>query len=326
MEVNSTSPLSGRKLKVLIAAPVHPVLTDGLAALGYQCVIHEKITQDTSYSIIHDCVGVITSTRLQLSKELIDAAPRLQWIGRMGSGMEVVDLPYAAQRNIACFSSPEGNCNAVGEHACGMLLTLLHRIAWGNMEIKQGLWLREENRGYELEGRTVGIIGCGYTGQAFARKLQGFDVRILAYDKYKCGGFPPYIETCTSLDAIYREADIVSFHVPLQADTIHYFNNEFVAAMHKPFILINTSRGPVVDTVALRHGIVNKKIMGACLDVFEQEPLPAVGRPGGALVHELMLLPNVVVTPHIAGYTFEALYKMSNILLQKISAQQISGD
>ncbi len=303
--------------KVLIAAPVDAVLTEGLAAFGYECIVHENISQAIAYELIKDCVGVVTSTRLQLDKDLIDTARELKWIGRMGSGMEVIDLEYAAIKGITCFGSPEGNCNAVGEHALGMLLALIRRIVWSGREMEQGVWRREENRGIELEGRTVGIIGCGHTGRAFAKKLQGFDTRILAYDKYNCEGIPAHIVACKSLEQIFEEADIVSFHVPLQADTKHYFNEQFIAQMRKPFILINTSRGTVVDTTALLHGLSAGKVAGACLDVFEQEPLSGMDV---VIAAQLTSLPNVVVTPHIAGYTFEALYKMSRVLLEKIKA------
>ena len=304
---------------VLIAAPVHPVLTEGLTTLGYTCVLRENITQATAYEVIKDCVGAITSTRLQLDKELLDAAPGLQWIGRMGSGMEVVDVAYAEQKGIFCFSSPEGNCNAVGEHALGMLLALIRRMVWSHNEVGVGTWKREENRGAELEGKTVGIIGFGHTGRAFARKQMGFDTRILVYDKYEQANVPSYVTNCGSLDAIYKEADIISFHVPLLADTIHYLDEGFINRMQRPFILINTSRGKVVDTMALQHGIHTGKIAGACLDVFEQEPLAAMDRDIRAVIDELALLPNVVVTPHIAGYTHEALYKMSKLLFDKVN-------
>ncbi len=303
--------------KVLIAAPVDAVLTEGLSAFGYECIVHENISQAIAYELIKDCVGVVTSTRLQLDKDLIDTAGELKWIGRMGSGMEVIDLAYAANKGIACFGSPEGNCNAVGEHALGMLLALIRRIVWSGREMEQGVWRREENRGTELEGKTVGIIGCGHTGKAFAKKIQGFDTRILAYDKYNCEGIPAHIVTCKSLEQIFEEADIVSFHVPLQADTKYYFNEQFIAQMRKPFILINTSRGIVTDTMALLHGLSTGKVAGACLDVFEQEPLSGMDV---VIAAQLTSLPNVVVTPHIAGYTFEALYKMSRVLLEKIKA------
>jgi D-3-phosphoglycerate dehydrogenase len=304
--------------KVLIAAPVHNVLIDGLTAAGYTCILHEAITQATAPALIHDCVGVITSTRLNLNKVLLDAAPQLRWIGRMGSGMEVIDVPYATQRGIACYSSPEGNCNAVGEHAVGMLLSLIRRIAWSRDEVMAGKWLREENRGYELEGKTIGIIGYGHTGAAFAKKLQGFDVRIMAYDKYAPEHIPAHITRCDDLTPIYNEADILSFHVPLQEDTVHYFNATFLENMLKPFILINTSRGGVVDTRIVWQGLQQGQITGACMDVWEEEPLAAMGKDMRLLLDEMIRLPQTIITPHIAGYTFEALYKMSKTLLDKI--------
>jgi D-3-phosphoglycerate dehydrogenase / 2-oxoglutarate reductase len=306
---------------VLIAAPVHSVLTEGLAALGYTCVIRENITQAIAFEAIKDCVGVITSTRLQLDKELLDASPGLQWIGRMGSGMEVINVTYAEGKGIRCFSSPEGNCNAVGEHALGMLLALIRRMVWSHNEVSVGTWKREENRGAELEGKTVGIIGFGHTGRSFAKKLMGFDTRTLVYDKYKQQDVPSYVTSCDSLDTIFKEADIISFHVPLQPDTIHYLNKDFIASMKRPFILINTSRGSVVDTLALQKGMLSGKITGSCLDVFEHEPLSAMEPGLRVAINELARQPNVVLTPHIAGYTHEALYKMSKVLFDKVSAE-----
>lgn len=305
--------------KVLIAAPVHTVLTDGLQAMGYESMPQESINQQLAFEVIGECVGVITSTRLQLNKELLDAAPHLQWIGRMGSGMEVIDVPYATSKGIKCYGSPDGNCNAVAEHALGMLLALIRRIYWSHSEMKNGIWKRDENRGYELEGKTVGIIGFGHTGAAFAKKLSGFDVRIMAYDKYHPQNIPAHIECC-DLASIHREADIISFHVPLQADTVSFFDNAFTDAMRKPFIFVNTSRGQVADTLALYDALISGKVTGACLDVFEQEPVPkaegAVKNALDAMIH----MPNVITTPHIAGYTHEALYKMSRSLLEKIGA------
>ncbi len=333
--------------KVLIAAPVHNVLTEGLTSEGYDLVHAGNITQDIAFELIRDCEGVITSTRLQLNKELLDAGSQLKWIGRMGSGMEVIDVHYATEKNIICHSSPEGNCNAVGEHALGMLLSLTKKISASHNEVKQGKWLRDENRGIELEGKTIGIIGFGHTGKAFAKKLKGFDVRILAYDTNKKRlnhsdinqlinndiqmNFDDIhqghgkaqlnhncITPCDTLEQIFQEADIVSFHVPLQPDTKHYFNDRFITQMNRPFILVNTSRGIVVDTQALYNGIHTGKIIGACLDVIEEEPLNKMSDPVRTLVDELLKLPQVIITPHIAGYSQEALYKMSYILLNKI--------
>ncbi|PZF73785.1 NAD(P)-dependent oxidoreductase [Taibaiella soli] len=304
--------------KVLIAAPVHPVLTEGLEAAGYTCAIHEKITQQDAFELIRDCVGVITSTRLLLDKALLDAAPKLQWIGRMGSGMEIIDVPYATEKGIACFSSPEGNRNAVAEHAMGMLLGVTKRIAWSHQEVQKGLWLRDENRGTELEGKTIGIIGYGNTGKAFAKKLLAFDMNILAYDIDHTLPVQEGVVFCQNLDRIFEEAELLSFHLPLTENTYHYFDNVFLQQMTKPFILINTSRGDVVDTNVIWEGLQSKKIKSVCLDVLEGEPLTKMNDEKKQLVHQISMLPNALITPHIAGYSFEAVYKMSNSLLTKI--------
>lgn len=305
------------KGKVLIAAPVHEVLTDGLTSAGYELVIVEKITQAVAPGYITECVGIITSTRLQLNRELLDMAPKLQWIGRMGSGMEVIDTDYAAEKGIKCYSSPEGNSNAVAEHALGMLLALNKCIVTGNNEIKEGIWEREGNRGTELEGKTVGIIGFGHTGRAFAKKLLGFEVKILVYDKYRQDDMPEYL-TNTTLETIQKEADIISFHVPLQQDTVHYLDEKFISEMSKGFILLNTSRGIVTDVKAISKGLESGKIKGACLDVWEEEPLERMSEEMRAYLNEMLKNPKVIITPHIAGYSVEALYKMSKVLIDKI--------
>jgi D-3-phosphoglycerate dehydrogenase len=304
--------------KVLIAAPVHRILKDGLINTGYELVIPDKISQANAPEYLTDCVGIITSTRLQLDKQLLDAAPLLRWIGRMGSGMEVVDMEYAALKGIRCHSSPEGNSNAVAEHAIGMLLALSKRLIVSNNELKRAIWEREGNRGTELEGKTVGIIGFGHTGRAFAKKLLGFDMNILVYDKYKRDEVPEYVTYCKDLEAIYREADIISFHVPLQEDTIHYLDEKFISAMHKGFVLLNTSRGIVADTKAIKKGLESGKIKGACLDVWEEEPLEQMSPELRDLFEKMVNMDNVIITPHIAGYSEEALYKMSKVLLEKI--------
>lgn len=307
--------------KVLIAAPVHTMLIEGLTAAGYECIVREHIKQEEGAVLIADCAGVITSTRLHMDKELIDAAPALQWIGRMGSGMEVIDVPYAQSKGIACYSSPDGNCNAVAEHALGLLLSLTKRIAESSRQVMDGTWLREENRGTELECKTIGIIGFGHTGRALAKKLQGFDMQILAYDKNKIETYPPYVRPCIKLEEIYAQSDIISFHVPLTDDTTHYFNSHFITKMQHPFILLNTSRGMVVDTAALLAGLQQKKVLAVGLDVLEKEPLERVSGDLKQAVDELLKMPNVIITPHIAGYSFEAVYKMSASLLGQIVTQ-----
>lgn len=304
--------------KVLIAAPVHQVLTDGLQSMGYECLMHEKITQQLGLELVKDCVGIVTSTRLQIDEAMIDAAPLLKWVGRMGSGMEVIDVAYAESKGIACFSSPEGNRNAVAEHAMGMLLSLNKRILKSHSEVRQGLWLRDENRGVELEGKTVGIIGFGNTGSAFAKKLVGFDVKTLVYDKNPIEHIPNHVTKCAHIEEIFSEADIVSFHVPLQNDTVHLCNKTFIDSMKKSFVLINTSRGKVVDTKAVYDALLSGKISAVCLDVWEEEPIATMSMEMKGYLQKITDLPQSIVTPHIAGYSVEAVYKMSKVLIDKI--------
>lgn len=306
------------KGKVLIAAPVHPVLTDGLQEAGYELVVRPQITQQEGLALAADCVGIVTSTRLQVNQELIDAAPRLQWVGRMGSGMEVIDVAYAQSKGIRCVSSPEGNSNAVAEHALGLLLGITKRIHHSANEVARGQWLREENRGTELEGKTIGIIGFGHTGRAFARKLQGFDMNILVYDTKPHPPVPDYVTLCTDLQPIYEQAEIVSFHVPIRNDTRHYVNANFLAAMHQSFVLLNTSRGEVVHSETLKKGLEDEKIRGAGLDVWPEEPLSRMGNKERKILDTIIQMPQVIITPHIAGYSYEALYKMSHVLLGKL--------
>ncbi len=303
---------------VLIAAPVHPVLTEGLTAAGYTLRFAEKISQAEAPTLLAGCVGVVTSTRLILDHALLANAPALQWIGRMGSGLEIIDLAYAATHRIRVESSPEGNCNAVAEHAVGLLLALTKKIVWSSREVLLGRWPREEGRGIELEGKTVAIIGYGHTGQAFARKLAGFDVKILAYDKYRTLGGHVGVHHCESLELVFNNADVISFHVPLRPDTRHYFDDAFASALQKPVILLNTSRGEVVEPGALQRALASGKVAAAGLDVWEAEPPAMMTDDERAAMLTLAAMPQVVLTPHIAGYSREALYKMSAVLLNKL--------
>lgn len=304
---------------VLLAAPVHPVLSDGLKALGYDLIAGEKFSQAEMQEVLPQVTGIITSTRILLDRAALDKAVHLRWVGRMGSGMEIIDLEAAREKNIFVCSSPEGNCNAVGEHALGLLLSLLRYIPRSFEEIKNGQWLREENRGHELEGKTIGIIGYGHTGAAFARKLAGFDVNVLAYDVL-ANPKPtvyPYV-TLVELEMLLKQADVLSFHVPLNKGTRHYFNDVLLQQIPKPFYLLNTSRGEVLESGAVVAGLRSGKILGAGLDVWEEEPLGKMKGQIRDFFTQMLSLSNVIVTPHIAGYSFEALFKMSEILLEKL--------
>jgi D-3-phosphoglycerate dehydrogenase len=304
--------------KVLIVAPVHQVLLDTLEALDYECDYRESFNQQQSLEIIHHYEGVITSTRLQMDKAFIDKAVQLKWVGRMGSGMEVIDVPYAESKGIQCFSSPEGNANAVAEQALGMLLALQHKVFSAHVEMQQNIWLREENRGVEIEGLTAGIIGYGNNGSAFAQKLKAMDVKVLALDKYKTGFAEAGIEECSSMELIWEHANIISFHLPLTDETQHYFGDAFLNRMQKPFTLLNLSRGKIVEQNALYHGLKSGKILGAALDVWEMEPVSKMEGDMKQQKEEMLQLSNFIGTPHIAGYTVQALYKMSYFLAEKI--------
>lgn len=304
--------------KVLIIAKVHPVLLEMLHVIGYHCEIHEELNREQCLELIAGFEGVITSNKLRIDDRLIDAGTRLEWIGRLGSGMEIIDTDYARQKGISCFNSPEGNANAVAEQALGMLLALQHRIVTSHTEISKGQWLRDENRGTEIEGKTAGIIGLGNNGSAFAQKLVAMGLNVVAYDKFENNYDLPGIRPCDNLDLIFNDADIISFHVPLNAGTRYYFNADFLQSMRKHFVLLNLSRGPVVSLKVLYEGMASGKITAAALDVWEKEPYWNMPEPLKTMADELMRRPNFVGTPHIGGYSREATYKMSHCLAEKI--------
>lgn len=308
------------KGKVLFIDTTHPILPELLAKGGYE--IHHFYHNDINKlkSIAADFTGFIIRSKFKLDEEILKYATKLKFIGRVGAGMENIDINYTEEVGIKCFNSPEGNRDAVAEQAIGMLLSLFNNLKKADAEVRKGIWKREENRGVELGGKTVGIIGYGNTGSAFAKKLSGFDVEILAYDKYKKDFSNEFVRE-VSLEELFENADIVSLHIPLTDETRFMVNTNFFSSFKKHIYLINTSRGKILKTSDLVESLENTKVIGACLDVLEFEGLSFEDLDSENLPPEFKQLinkENVILSPHIAGWTHESNVKLSEVLAKKI--------
>lgn len=307
-------------MKVLVIDVVHEILEKLLEKAGFTCVDGTKLTFEETKNNLADIEGIVIRARFSLDEDLLKFAPKLKFIARSGAGMENIDVSYCESRNITLFNAPEGNRNAVGEHALGMLLSMMNKIHTANRDVKNGIWQREENRGIELDGKTVGIIGFGNNGAAFAKKLRGFEVQILAYDKYKTGFGEGQVKE-TSLEEILEKADVISFHIPQNAETRYFANHTFFEKIQKPIFLLNLSRGKIVETKALLTAIKKGKVLGAGLDVLEYEKASFENFFDSSLPAEFLELvqrDEVLLTPHVGGWTNESYIKLSAVLAHKI--------
>ena len=300
-------------MKIIFIDTTHPKLIEDLNSRGFICdQAHDK-SRSEILKIINNYDGLIIRSRFKIDKIFINAAKKLKFIARAGSGTENIDIKYADKKNIKCFNAAEGNRQAVAEHALAMILNLLNNISVSDLEIRKGLWNREKNRGFELSGKTIGIIGFGNTGSSFVKILENFNVKILVYDKYKKN-----YKFKSSLGEVLAYSDIISLHIPLTDETKYLVNENFIDKAKKPFYIINTSRGRCIETNALIKGLRDKKILGACLDVFEQEKNSFEKIGENADLKYLIESNKTILTPHIAGWTFESNYKIAETLSKKI--------
>ena len=306
--------------KVLFVESVHEILQQRLEAAGYTCDLRFDASRSEILQSAEQYEGVVVRSRIAIDREWMDAAPNLRFIARSGSGLENIDVAYAESKGIRVLNSPEGNRAAVGEHAIGMLLMLMNNLRQADADVRAGRWPREENRGYEVEGKTVGIIGYGLMGSSLAQKLKGFGAKVIAYDKYKSGYSNDIVHEVT-LETLKATSDIVSLHLPLNAETHYFANASFFNSFSKPIYFINTARGKNTETAALVVALKNGKVKGACIDVIEYEKASLEGLeqdPSMTAMRELIAMPNVVLSPHIAGWTHESYEKLSSVLADKI--------
>lgn len=302
--------------KILIVDDLHPAFAEKAIALGFEVDDKPLITRAETLAIIENYLGIAVRTKFKIDQEFFDAAPQLKFVARAGAGLDNIDILGAKERNIQLINAPEGNRDAVGEHAIGLLLALMNNFRNSNTEIRNGVWDRERNRGYELKGKTVGIIGYGFMGRKMARKLAGFEVNVIAYDKYQTGFSNEYARE-VSMEEIVKHSDVLSLHVPLTNETRQMVDDEYFYHFKKPIFLINTARGEIVNTASVLKNINSGKILGAGLDVLEVEKFPDLGEQ--PWFNELKANKNVILTPHVGGWTFDSYRKISEVLAQKLA-------
>lgn len=310
-------------MKILFLDSNHPLLHETLQKAGHTCDLNYQWTKEEIINSIHLYDGIVIRSKIKITKEIIDKALKLKFIARAGAGMENIDVEYAESKGVRCLHAPEGNRDAVGEHAIGMLLSLFNNLCRANKEVREGKWIREGNRGIELMGKTVGIIGYGNMGSAFAERLKGFGVKVLAYDKYKSSFGNNFIIEST-LDQIFEQVDVISLHTPLTEETHYMINDSFINNFKKNIYIINTARGKCLNTADLVKNIKSGKVAGACLDVLEYEVISFENLDAANLPEPFQYLiqsEKVMLSPHIGGWTIESNQKIARVLAEKIQTE-----
>lgn len=309
-----------RGSKVLFIDSAHPFLREELTRMGFMCDHFPALRPEEYKNILAEYTGIIIRNRIRLDEELLSFATSLQFIARVGAGMEGIDTEYASRHGIICLNAPEGNRDALAEHTLGMILALFNRLLKADVEVRKGVWDRAGNRGMELMGKTVGIIGYGNMGSAFAQRLKGFQTEVLAWDKYKQGYGDGFVKE-TTMEELQMKCDLVSLHVPLTSETQYMVDEAFIQSFRKNFFLVNTSRGQIVRTADLIRNLDSGKIRGAVLDVLEWESGTFERLDLDAdelLFQELVRNDHVIFSPHVAGHSDESPYKMAKVIIDKI--------
>ncbi len=308
-------------MKIIIIDKVHNFLPETLINAGFEVHKKQNLKKEEIIKILPKYEGIIIRSKIKLSKKVLSQLPDLKFIARVGAGMESIDYNYAIKKGIKLFNAPEGNRDSVAEQAVGMILSLLNNICNANSEVKKGLWNREKNRGEEIKGKTIGIIGYGNTGSSFARRLKSFDVNVISYDKYKKNYTDCYTKE-VSINDIFEYSDILSLNVPLQDETYYMVDDNFISKFKKNFYIINTSRGKVIKTSDLIKNLKSGKIKGAALDVLEFEKISfeELSDKNNKQINYLQKSENVLLTPHIAGLTDQSNKKLAMVTAEKIKS------
>lgn len=304
--------------KIFICDEMHPSLFEMLETAGLDYSYQPKAKREEILEQIGSYEGLMIRNKTRIDEAFLQAAPKLEFIGRAGAGLDLIDKEACDRHEVRLFAANAGNMDAVGEHAMGMLLALMNHIHTADREVRQKIWLREANRGTELGGKTVGLIGYGHNGSAFAKRLSSFNVKVLAYDKYRDNYSDAYAEQAT-MEQIFEEADVLSLHIPLTEETNYLVKEEFIAQFKKPFYLINCSRGEIVKLAAVLKGLQSGAVSGACLDVLENEKLHQLPDGPDEVFDTLIQLPNVIFTPHVAGWTHESYVRINEVLVRQIA-------